>query len=85
MFETEGREVFEKREAIIAALDICPGMAIADVGVGTGVFSLPLSRKVGITGKVIAQDISPEFLRGIEARARKENLPQLVSLLGAEK
>jgi ubiquinone/menaquinone biosynthesis C-methylase UbiE len=85
MFETEGREVFEKREAIIAALDIRPGMGIADVGAGTGAFSFPLARKVGITGKVIAQDISPEFLRGIEARVRKENLPQLHSLLGAEK
>jgi ubiquinone/menaquinone biosynthesis C-methylase UbiE len=85
MFETEGREVFENREAIIAALDIRPGMAIADVGAGTGAFSFPLAREVGITGKVIAQDISPEFLRGIEARARKDNLPQLHSLLGAEK
>jgi ubiquinone/menaquinone biosynthesis C-methylase UbiE len=85
MFETAGREVFEQHEAIIAALDIRPGMAIADVGAGTGAFSFPLARKVGSSGKVIAQDISPAFLRGIEARARLENLPQLITLLGAEK
>jgi len=85
MFETEGREVFEQHEAIIAALDIRPGMAIVDVGAGTGAFSFPLARKVGPAGKVIAQDISPEFLRGIEDRARKENLPQLQTLLGAER
>lgn len=85
MFETEGREVFEQYEAIIAALDIRPGMAIADVGAGTGAFSFPLARKVGSSGKVIAQDISAEFLRGIAVRARHENLPQLTTLLGAEK
>jgi ubiquinone/menaquinone biosynthesis C-methylase UbiE len=85
MFETEGREVFERRDAIIAALDLRPGMVVADVGAGTGAFSFPLARTVGVAGKLIAQDISPEFLRGIEARARAENLPQLHVLLGDEK
>lgn len=85
MFETEGREVFERRDAIIAVLDIRPGMTVADVGAGTGAFTFPLARKVGPTGKVIAQDISPEFLRGIEARARKEALHQVLTMLGADK
>lgn len=84
-FESEGREVFERREAIVAALDLRPGMAVADVGAGTGAFSVLLAAKVGQEGRVIAQDVAPEFVRGIEARARRENLPQLQALLGGER
>ncbi len=85
VFETEGREVFAHRDAIVDALDIRPGMVIADVGAGTGAFSLALAARTGSRGRVIAQDISPEFLRGIAVRASRENLPQLQTLLGSDK
>jgi predicted methyltransferase len=84
-FETEGREVFEHRHAIIEMLSIAPGMAVADVGAGTGAFSVLLARKVGPRGTAIAQDITPAFVHGIAARARDEDLPQLRALLGTEK
>lgn len=84
-FETEGREVFEQRQRIIDALGIQSGMVVADVGAGTGAFSLPLARKVGAGGTVIAQDVAPEFIRGIEARARSEGLAQLRTVLGGER
>ncbi|MBU0753080.1 MAG: methyltransferase domain-containing protein [Gammaproteobacteria bacterium] len=85
MFETEGREVFDKRHEIVAALGIRPGMAVADVGAGTGAFTALLSQKVGAGGTAIAQDISPEFLRGIEARTRRENLVNVRTVQGGEK
>lgn len=84
-FESEGREIFEQRHAIIDALAIKPGMTIADVGAGTGILSLLFAQRVGTGGTVIAQDISPEFLRGIEERARKAGLSQVRTLLGKEK
>jgi ubiquinone/menaquinone biosynthesis C-methylase UbiE len=84
-FETEGREVFEQRQRIIDALGIQSGMVVADVGAGTGAFSLPLARKVGAGGTVIAQDVAPEFIRGIELRARSEGLAQLRAVLGGER
>jgi ubiquinone/menaquinone biosynthesis C-methylase UbiE len=84
-FESEGREIFEQRHAIIDALALKPGMMIADVGAGTGVLSLLFAQKVGAGGTVIAQDISAEFLRGIEDRARKAGLSQVRTLLGGEK
>jgi ubiquinone/menaquinone biosynthesis C-methylase UbiE len=85
VFETEGREVYEHRQRIIDALDLQPGMAVADVGAGTGVFSVLLARKVGPTGRVVAQDIAPGFIAGIARRAEAENLAQLVAQLGAER
>lgn len=84
-FESEGREIFEQRHAIVEALAIQPGMVVADVGAGTGVLSLLFAQKVGAGGTAIAQDISPEFLRGIEDRAKKAELTQLRTLLGGEK
>lgn len=85
VFESEGREVFEQRQRIVDALDLKPGMTVADVGAGTGVFSVLLATKVGRAGRVIAQDIAPEFLAGIDRRARQEDLPQLQTLLGGER
>ncbi len=84
-FESEGREIFEQRHAIVDALKIKPGTVVADVGAGTGVLSLLFAQKVGPGGTVIAQDIAPEFLRGIEERARKAGLSQLRTALGREK
>jgi len=85
MFESEGREIFEQRHAIVDALEIKPGMTVADIGAGTGVLSLLFAEKVGVGGTAIAQDIAPEFLRGIEERARKAGLSQVRTLLGMEK
>jgi len=84
-FENEGREIFEQRHAIVEALALKPGMTIADVGAGTGVLSLLFAQKVGAGGTVIAQDISAEFLRGIEDRARKAGLSQVRTLRGGER
>lgn len=84
-FETEGREVFVQRLRIVDALGIRPGMVVADVGAGTGAFSLPLARKVGAVGTVIAQDVTPEFINGIEARSRGAGLAQVRTVLGGER
>lgn len=84
-FENEGREIFEQRHAIVEALQLKPGMVVADIGAGTGVLSLLFAQKVGAGGTAIAQDIAPEFLRGIEERARQAGLSQVRTLLGGEK
>jgi len=80
--ESEGREVYEQRRRIIDALDLRPGMTVADVGAGTGAFSFLLAEKVGAGGTAIAQDVTPEFLKGIAARSGADRLPQLRTRLG---
>lgn len=84
-FESPGREVFDRRRDIVAALAIRPGMAVADVGAGTGAFMALLAEKVGAGGTVIAQDIVPVFVRGLEARARNEGLNNVKTVQGTER
>jgi FkbM family methyltransferase len=47
---------------VIGALRVRPGETVADVGAGTGYFSLPLAREVGAQGKIYAVDAQPEML-----------------------
>jgi len=61
-FETEGREVYDNRELIVEKLDLQPGMAVADVGAGTGLFTRLIAPKVGAEGRVYAVDIAKTFV-----------------------
>lgn len=73
-FEVESREVFACREQILASLQIEPGMDVADVGSGTGLYLQPLSKSVGAEGTVFAIDISPKFVKHLRERSRTEDL-----------
>lgn len=84
-FESAGREVFDRRRDIVAALAIRPGMAVADVGAGTGAFMALLSEKVGAGGTVIAQDVAPDFVRGLAARAQREGMANVRTVQGTER
>ena len=61
-FETEGREVYDNRERIVEKLALQSGMAVADVGAGTGLFTRLMAPKVGADGKVYAVDIAKTFV-----------------------
>src|SRR5687768_12325343 len=61
-FETEGREVYERRLAIVEAVAPQPGHAIADVGAGTGLFTRLFAARVGPQGRVYAVDIARAFV-----------------------
>jgi predicted methyltransferase len=69
-FEREGRDVFDHRQEIVAALALQPGMAVADIGTGTGLFARMFSPLVGEKGKVYAVDISDEFIAHVERVAK---------------
>jgi predicted methyltransferase len=73
-FEVESREVFTKRKEIVAACKIKPGMAIADVGAGTGLFTRLFAAEVGGEGKVYAVDIAPKFIEHIKQTCEKIGL-----------
>lgn len=85
VFEGESREVFRQRDAIVARLQLRPGMTVGDVGAGTGLFTLPLARAVGAGGQVLAIDIVPDFLERIEARVEAAGLDNVQTVLGGER
>ncbi len=61
-FEVESREVFHARAEIMRRLALKPGDRIADVGAGTGFFTLLMAEAVGPQGWAYAVDISPRFV-----------------------
>lgn len=69
VFEREGREIWDQRQAIVAALKLQPGQAVADVGAGTGFFVRLFADRVGPQGRVYAVDISRNFVADILRRA----------------
>ena len=80
-FEREGREVYDKREQIVAACGLKPGMAIADIGAGTGMFTRLMARKVGPRGRVYAVDIARNFVSHVEKTSRKQGLKNVVGVV----
>ncbi len=80
-FEDENREVFEHRESIVAALGLRPGLEVADIGTGTGVFTLEMAPILGTSGRLYAVDIHDYFLDHVEAAARKAGLSNVEMIL----
>lgn len=84
-FEGESREIAAERDAIVAALELREGHAIADVGAGTGLFMEPLARGVGPEGRVLAIDIGPQLVEFMAERARQEGWSQVEARLSSER
>ena len=82
IFETPGRENRLQIDRVMTLLGITPGKAVADIGAGSGWFTVRAARRVGTAGVVYAEDINPEAVRTIDARAKKEQLPNVHTILG---
>jgi len=80
-FEGSNREIYQQREALVALCQLQPGMAVADVGAGTGLFTRLFAPKVMPGGKVYAVDIAPAFIEHIRQVAAEEKLPQITPVL----
>lgn len=83
-FESESREVFAKRREIVAAIGLRPGMSVADVGAGTGLFTRLFAEAVGPEGKVYAVDIAQPFLDHIAREAKSRGLENVVTIRGTQ-
>jgi ubiquinone/menaquinone biosynthesis C-methylase UbiE len=78
------REMEEHPDDALDAIGIKPGMVVADIGAGTGYFSLRLAKRVGPSGKVYANDIQPEMLRRLRQNAESAKLSNIETVLGTE-
>jgi ubiquinone/menaquinone biosynthesis C-methylase UbiE len=77
IFENDGREIWACRLTILNALHLQPGMHVADVGAGTGFFSLMFAKQVAPTGRVYAVDITPNFVASIAERAAQAGISNI--------
>jgi cyclopropane fatty-acyl-phospholipid synthase-like methyltransferase len=75
-FDDPARDGWQQPQRVLEALELGPGMVIADIGAGTGYFSVRLARAVP-DGQVIATDIEPDMIRYLTERAAREQLPNL--------
>lgn len=64
-------------------LGIVPGKNVADIGAGSGWFTVRAARRVGPTGVVLAEDINPLAIEHIGKRVLTENLSNVRTVLGS--
>src|SRR5207248_3600314 len=67
---------------LVRLLGIKSGMTVADIGAGSGYYAVRLSPIVGPNGRIIAEDVVPEYLRGLSDRARGLGLQNVATHLG---
>ncbi len=73
-FEIESREVYQARTEIMKAMAIQPGSRVADIGAGTGFFTILMSKFAGKKGWSYAVEISPKFTQHLTALFAERNL-----------
>jgi ubiquinone/menaquinone biosynthesis C-methylase UbiE len=76
------RDRIEQPEKVMETVGVKPGMVIGEVGAGQGYFTFWLSRGVGETGKVYANDISRRALNELERRRSSEGVTNIETILG---
>jgi predicted methyltransferase len=72
----------ERPELVLAALELKPGMAVADLGAGSGYYSWRMARRVGDKGIVYAVDVQPEMVRLLEKQMAERGVANVKPLLG---
>lgn len=82
IFETPGRDTRLQIDRVMTLLGITKGKSVADIGAGSGWFTVRAARRAGSTGTVFAEDINPDAIRTIETRAKKEQLTNIRTIQG---
>ena len=84
-FERKDRAVYAKRKQVLEAVDAGPGDDVADVGAGTGFYTMLFAEAVQPDGQVYAVEIAEPFLRKIEKRASEAGLENVKTVKGADR
>jgi ubiquinone/menaquinone biosynthesis C-methylase UbiE len=81
IFESPGRDERLQINRVMDILSIRSGKSVADIGAGSGWFTVRAAKRVGASGAVYAVDINPEAVRYISHRAGKEKLANVKAIL----
>jgi SAM-dependent methyltransferase len=84
-FESEGRAIFDKRFEVLDALGLEPGMDVADIGAGSGLYSRLIAERVGPSGQVFAVDIAANLVNHITETATAMGLGNVRAIVGGDK
>jgi SAM-dependent methyltransferase len=76
------RDAADESGQLVRGLEIKPGMAVADIGAGSGYHTLRLSPAVGPTGVVYAEDIVEAYLSGLKREAERRKLSNVKIVVG---
>jgi 2-polyprenyl-3-methyl-5-hydroxy-6-metoxy-1,4-benzoquinol methylase len=68
---------------VVADLGLSPGMAVADIGAGSGLFTRPIAQAIAPGGTAYAVDIDGGLLEILQARAREAGIGNIRTVLGA--
>ena len=71
-------------DRVVGSLGIQPGMRIADLGAGTGIFTIPMARAAGKTGRLYAIDVDPGLLKIVEDKATVASLPTVRTIVAGD-
>jgi ubiquinone/menaquinone biosynthesis C-methylase UbiE len=83
VFDDPARDRWQQPAEVVRALDLRPGMTVADLGAGTGYFLRYLSEAVGETGTVLAVEPELNLLGYLRARAEREHANNVVPILAS--
>jgi predicted methyltransferase len=81
IFDSPGRDERLQINRVMDMLGVAPGKNVADIGAGSGWFTVRAARRVTASGTVYAVDINPEAIQYIEQRAKKEQLQNIKTIL----
>jgi len=84
IFESSGRDERLQINRVMDTLSITQGKNVADIGAGSGWFTVRAAKRVGESGEVYAVDINPEAIRYIDDRVHKEQIHNVKTILGHE-
>jgi SAM-dependent methyltransferase len=83
VFDDPARDAWQKPAELVRALAIRQGMAVADLGAGTGYFNRYLAEAVGPTGTVFAVELEPNLVVHLRERAEREHTDNVVPMLAS--
>lgn len=84
IFEDAARAKNLQIDRVMNILQISEGKSVADIGAGSGWFTVRAAKRVGAAGKVFAVEINQEYINHIAERAKKENFTNIQTILGTE-
>jgi ubiquinone/menaquinone biosynthesis C-methylase UbiE len=82
IFDSPDRAKKLQINRVMDILQIKSGSAVADIGAGSGWFTMHAAKRVGPSGVVYAEDINPQSIAYIQERAKKAHAANVQTILG---